>query len=60
MDLHPLLANLDFSRTRLLATLDLIEKSGQDTSKVLAWRPAPRAGILRGRRCIVPRPTTGI
>ncbi len=41
MDLNTLLASLDFSRTRLLATLDTIEKSGQDLAKVLAWRPGP-------------------
>jgi uncharacterized damage-inducible protein DinB len=41
MDLTTLLAALDFSRMRLLAILDTIEKSGQDSAKVLAWRPAP-------------------
>jgi|SRR5665213_1546930 len=41
MDVNTLLAGLDFSRTRLLALLDTIEKSGQDVSKVLAWRPGP-------------------
>jgi hypothetical protein len=41
MDRDTLLAQLDFSRTRLLATLDAIEKSGQDVSKVLAYRPGP-------------------
>lgn len=41
MDKATILANLDFSRSRLLGTLDAIEKSGQDTGKVLAWRPAP-------------------
>ena len=42
MDLNTLLAGLDFSRTRLLGTLDAIEKSGQDMTKVLSWRPGPR------------------
>ena len=41
MDITTLLAGLDFSRSRLLAILDTIEKSGQDSAKVLAWRPAP-------------------
>jgi hypothetical protein len=41
MDLQTLLITMDFSRTRLLATISAIEKSGQDTSKVLAWRPGP-------------------
>lgn len=40
MDKLTLLAGLDFARSRLLATLDDIEKSGQDLTKVLAWRPA--------------------
>src|SRR3978361_498059 len=41
MDRDTLLAALDFSRARLLGTLDGIEKSGQDPAKVLAWRPGP-------------------
>lgn len=41
MDRNTLLAVLDFSRNRLLGTLETIEKSGQDVSKVLAWRPGP-------------------
>lgn len=41
MDLNTLLTALDFTRSRLLGSLDLIEKSGQDTAKALAWRPAP-------------------
>src|SRR5271156_2401785 len=41
MDKDTLLAALDFSRARLLGTLDAIEKSGQDMSKVLGWRPGP-------------------
>jgi uncharacterized damage-inducible protein DinB len=46
MDRATLQAALDFSRTRLLGSLDGIEKSGQDVAKVLAWRPgAGRAHI---------------
>jgi hypothetical protein len=41
MDKQTLIAALDFSRMRLLGTLDAIEKSGQDVNKVLAWRPGP-------------------
>lgn len=41
MDIPTLLAQLDFTRNRLLGTLDTIEKSGQPLDKVLAWRPAP-------------------
>jgi uncharacterized damage-inducible protein DinB len=41
MDKQTLIANLEFSRGRLLGILDTIEKSGQDVNKVLAWRPAP-------------------
>jgi hypothetical protein len=41
MDSESLLYALEFSRTRLLGTLDAIEKSGQDVGKVLAWRPGP-------------------
>lgn len=39
MDKATLLAGLEFSRARLLGTLDAIEKSGVDVQKVLAWRP---------------------
>src|SRR5258707_12602464 len=39
MDRDTLIAGLEFSRGRLLGTLDAIEKSGQDVQKVLAWRP---------------------
>jgi hypothetical protein len=41
MDRDTLLAQLDFSRSRLIGILDAIEKSGQDIQKVLAWRPGP-------------------
>src|SRR5437016_3176471 len=41
MDTDTLIIALDFARTRLLTTLDTIEKSGQDAAKVLAWRPGP-------------------
>ncbi|HEX4054773.1 MAG TPA: DinB family protein [Tepidisphaeraceae bacterium] len=41
MDKETLLAGLEFSRARLLGTLETIEKSGQDAGKVLAWRPGP-------------------
>lgn len=41
MDNQTLLAAMEFSRMRLLGTLDAIEKSGQDPAKVLSWRPAP-------------------
>lgn len=41
MDASTLIAALDFSHARLLGILDTIEKSGEDTQKVLAWRPAP-------------------
>jgi hypothetical protein len=41
MDTQTLLAQLDFSRQRLLGILDTIEKSGQPLDKVLAWRPGP-------------------
>lgn len=36
-----LAAAMDFARARLLGSLDAIEKSGADVSKVLAWRPGP-------------------
>jgi len=41
MDRSTLIAGLDFSRSRLLGILDVIEKSGQPTAMVLAWRPGP-------------------
>ena len=41
LDRATLVAGLDFSRNRLLGTLNDIEKSGQDIQKVLAWRPGP-------------------
>ena len=39
MDKDTLIAAMDFARARLLGLLDAIEKSGEDTAKVLAWRP---------------------
>ena len=42
MDTITLLAVTDFSRARLLGTLDAIEKAaGADVGRALAWRPAP-------------------
>lgn len=41
MDMNTLLALWEFTRARLLGSLDTIEKSGQDPAKVLAWRPGP-------------------
>lgn len=41
MDKVTLLSVFDFSRSRLLAILETIEKSGADVAKVLAWRPGP-------------------
>lgn len=41
MDKDTLITGLEFSRQRLLAILETIEKSGQDVNKVLAWRPGP-------------------
>jgi hypothetical protein len=41
MDRDTLIAQLDFTRARLLGILETIEKSGQDVGKVLAWRPTP-------------------
>ncbi len=38
-DLKTILSTLDFSRDRLLGTLDSIANSGHDVQKVLAWRP---------------------
>lgn len=36
-----LLAVLDFTRSRLLGSLDAIEKSAADADAVLRWRPGP-------------------
>jgi hypothetical protein len=41
MDRDTLLAMTDFSRARLLAALDTIEKNSAHTEKALAWRPGP-------------------
>lgn len=41
MDRDTLIAAMDFSRARLLGSLEAIEKSGQDPTKVLSWRPGP-------------------
>lgn len=41
MDNATLIASADFTRSRLLAILETIEKSGQDVPTVLAWRPGP-------------------
>lgn len=41
MDNQTLLAMLDFSRARLLGSLDAIEKHSPDVQHVLAWRPGP-------------------
>jgi hypothetical protein len=41
MDRITLIAGMDFSRSRLLGILDVIEKSGQPAATVLAWRPGP-------------------
>ena len=38
-DLKTILSVLDFTRDRLLGTLDGIANSGQDLQKVLVWRP---------------------
>jgi uncharacterized damage-inducible protein DinB len=50
MDTSTLISGIEFSRNRLLGTLDGIEKAaaekGQDLAKVMAWRPgAGRAHI---------------
>ena len=46
MDKTTLIAVHDFSRNRLLGTLDAIAKGGFDVARVLAWRPgAGRAHI---------------
>ena len=39
MDKETLLAAMEFTRVRVIGTLDTIAKSGQNPSKVLAWRP---------------------
>lgn len=41
MDKQTLLSVHNFGRSRLLGILDTIEKSGQDPTKVLSWRPGP-------------------
>ena len=41
MDIPTLIAQLDFSRQRLLALLDTIEKGAPNLHEALAWRPAP-------------------
>jgi hypothetical protein len=41
MDATTLHALTDYTRARLLATLDAIEKSGRPVDAVLSWRPAP-------------------
>ena len=41
MDTATLLAAIDFSRARLLGSLDAIEKNAADLPGALAWRPAP-------------------
>lgn len=41
MDKTTLLAAVDFTRARLLGSLESVEKSGQDIARVLAWRPGP-------------------
>ncbi len=38
-DLNTILSTINFSRDRLLGSLDGIAKSGLDIPKVLAWRP---------------------
>ena len=39
-DLKTIFSGLDFTRDRLMGSLDGIEKSGQDMQTVLGWRPA--------------------
>jgi hypothetical protein len=41
MENEGLIAALEFSRGRLLGILETIEKSAQDQTKVLSWRPGP-------------------
>lgn len=42
MDPATLLANVDWARSKLLASLDAIEKgAGADVQQALGWRPAP-------------------
>lgn len=41
MDIPTMLECMDFARARLLGILGAVEKSGQDVTKVLAWRPGP-------------------
>ena len=38
-DLKTILSQLDFTRDRLIGSLDGIAKSGQDVQQVLGWRP---------------------
>ncbi len=38
-DLNTILSMLDFTRDRLVGSLDGIEKSGHEIQRVLAWRP---------------------
>jgi DinB superfamily len=42
MDSQTLLALTDFCRNRLIGTLDALEKSGQDSAALMAWRPGPK------------------
>jgi len=44
---------MEFSRARLLGIVETIEKSGQDTRNVLAWRPGPGALAWAGPFCLV-------
>src|SRR5437763_14690762 len=41
MDVNTLVKIHDLSNTRLLGSLDAIEKSGGPVDKVLGWRPGP-------------------
>lgn len=41
MDNATLLAALDFTRARLMGSLEAMEKSGQPLDQILAWRPGP-------------------
>jgi hypothetical protein len=46
MDNPTLLAVTDFARTRLLGTLEAIEKSGRPAADVLSYRPGPKRAHL--------------
>ncbi len=46
MDRDTLIASADYTRSRLLSTLDTLEKSGQDITKILSWRPGPARAHL--------------